>query len=272
MTAIDLLGEIIALRSKATAATYLHRPEFEALARRGLVREIGTVQSMVCLECDVTHDAEIIHDGGHYGYYCPDLGFTAVERDEIRGLLPDFPSIVSGLADAFNCRRRKSTPLQHQTWRIGTTACEAGDITLYFHPSLLDEQDATELSMALSRDIKSTFRVVLTGAGALPIPSVETVLLADVVEFDTTQAAFSVLVDPRVLVDAPRKNLGGAPNRFKDLLAPLILKRIENGAAVKGRNAEARALLETFCHEHPEIKPPSLSRVQDYVTEFRTGQ
>lgn len=272
MSAIDLLCEIIALKAKASAALYKHQPDFEALLREGFVQECGVGRSTVCFQCDDAHDAEIIHDGDKYGYYCPELGFVAVERDEITSLQPNMPRIVSGLADAFGCRRRKSTPLQGMTWRIGTVPSEGGDITLYFHPCLSDEQDALELSAALSREVKTAFRVILTAAGTLPLPYAKTALLTDVVELPADRSEFSVLADPHDIAGAPRRNPGGAPNRFQDLLVQILQSRVNDCIALKGRNAEAKAAREQFCHLYPNAKPPSLSSVQDYVTKFRSSQ
>jgi hypothetical protein len=272
LSAIDFLCEIIALKAKASAASYNQHPDFEALFREGFIQECGVAQSVTCLECDTTHDGEIIHVGGKYGYHCPDLGFVAVERSEIMSLQPNMPRVVLGLADAFGCRRRKSTTLQGTTWRIGTVPSEGGDITLYFHPCLSDEQDALELSTALSRDVRTAFRVILTAAGTLPLPYAKTALLTDVVEFPADRSEFSVLADPHDIAGAPRRNPGGAPNRFQDLLVQILQSRVNDCIALKGRNAEAKAAREQFCRLYPDAKPPSLSSVQDYVTKFRSSQ
>lgn len=272
MSAVGTLCDVIAQGEKATIATYREESDFEAILCSGFVREQGVVQSIACLECDTTHDAEIIHEAGQYGYFCPDLGFVSVERDAISGLQPNISGIVSSLADAFGCRRRKSTPLQARTWRIGTVMCEGGDITLYFHPCLSDEQDASDLSAALSRDVKSAFRVILTAAGTLPLPNAKTALLKDVVDLDSDLSEFFPLVDPRDIAGAPRRNPGGAPNRFQDLLAQILQSRVNDYIALEGRNAEAKAVREQFCRIYPDTKPPSLSSVQDYVTKFRSSQ
>ena len=272
MSAIDLLCEIITLKAKASAAFFNQQQDFQALFRKGLIRECGVAQSVNCLECDTTHDAEIVHEAGRYGYHCPDVGFVSVERDEIMSLQPNMPRIVSGLADAFGCRRRKPTPLQGSTWRIGTVPSEGGDITLYFHPCLSDEQDALELSAALSRDVRTAFRVILTAAGTLPLPYAKTALLIDVVEFPADRSEFSVLADPHDIAGAPRRNPGGAPNRFQDLLVQILQSRVNDCIALKGRNAEAKAVRDQFCRLYPDKAAPSLSSVQYYVTKFRSGQ
>lgn len=194
------------------------------------------------------HDAEIVHEAGRYGYFCPDLGFVSVERDAISGLRPNLSGIVSSLANAFGCRRRKSAPLQGTTWRIGTVPSEGGDITLYFHPCLSDEQDALEVSAALSRDVRTAFRVILTAEGTLPLPYAKTALLKDVVDLASDLSEFSPLVDPRDIAGAPRRSSGGAPNRFQDLLAQILQSRVNDCIALEGRNAEAKAVREQFCH------------------------
>jgi hypothetical protein len=98
---------------------FCEHPALNGLLRGGHVVESGVVQSIACTECDTLHDAEIIYEQDRYGYYCPELGFIPVTRDRIRGLKPDLAMVVSGLADAMECRRRKKTPLQGETWRLG---------------------------------------------------------------------------------------------------------------------------------------------------------
>lgn len=269
---MDLLCDLLAQRAKVSADHYQQYPECEPLERAGFVREQGIVRSLVCLECDTVHDAEIVHEGAQYGYFCPDLGFVQVERDKIRGLQTSLPEIIAGLAEAFDCNRRKTTPLQGATWRIGTVATEGGDITLYFHPCMIGAEDAADLTAALMRDIRTTYRVILTAAGTLQIPDAETALLSDAVEFDAKLLGFSASVDPRDIVQAPRKRQGGRPNRFKETLVPLIQSRIEDGSALSGRNEEAKAILAILQAQNSEADTPSLSSIKDYVTQYSTGQ
>ena len=111
MTAIELLCEIVAQGGKASAATFSKQPGHQTLLRYGYVRESGVVQAVACYECEEPHDAEIVFEAGRYGYFCPEIGFVPVEPAMIAGLQPDLPAIVSRLADAFECNRRKTTPL-----------------------------------------------------------------------------------------------------------------------------------------------------------------
>ena len=96
--------------------------------------------------------------------------------------------------------------------------------------------------------------------------------LSEVIELDTPGAGFRSISDLRDLVGAPRKNPGGAPNLYGDLLTVLIKDRIAEKIALYGRNAEARAVLADFKRANPDQKSPSLSSVQDYVTKVRAGQ
>jgi len=269
LSAVALLCEIIAQQGKAAVLTYGKHPYLEALLRGGFVRRAGVVQSVVCLDCDSPHDAEIVYEKGGYGYFCPDLGFVPLERALIEAVVPDFPSIVGALADGLDCKRRKSTPVQGATWRIGVVASEGGDVSLYLHASLRGEEDVAGLMAALSREVRTPYRLILTANGVLPIPDAKTALLVDVAELHPDQGRFAVLTDPRDIVDAPRKRLGGAPNRHKETLVPLIQARIQNGSALQGRNEEAIAILDILRHRTPDAKLPSLPTIRRYLTEAR---
>ena len=237
----------------------------------GLVRKSGVVQSVACLECDILHEAEIVHDDGSYGYFCPELGFVVLARALIEAVEPDFSTIVAGLADALDCKHRKSTSLQGVTWRIGTVGSEDGNVSLYFHPSLQGEKDVEDLVSALSREVRSPYRLIMTARGKLPLPDAKTALLADVVEFHLDQGAFSLLADPRDIVEAPRKKIGGAPNQYKETLVPLIQSRMQKGSALEGRNEEAKAIRDILRNRNIVGGLPSLPTIKRYVTDARGG-
>ena len=134
------------------------------------------------------------------------------------------------------------------------------------------EQDGREVSAILANEIGSTYRLILSGAGSLPVAGAKTVTLSEVVEFEASGPEFRCVADLRDVVGAQRKKLGGAPNRFGEALTALIERRISCGKALVGRNEEARAVLSEFIRENPTLTPPSFSSVQNYVTKVRTGQ
>ncbi|WP_108819912.1 hypothetical protein [Pseudovibrio sp. Alg231-02] len=272
MVAIELLSEVIALGAKASAFTFRERPGFPELLRHGYIREMGFVQSVVCEECDWPHDAELVFDTNRYGYFCPTLGFLEPERASLTGLYTDLQAVVSGLANAFGCKRCKSSPVHGETWRIGALPSEGGDISLYLHPTLLDEKDAMAVLSALAREVSTPYSLVLTAAGTLPLPNTKTVLLSDVIGLAPDQSGFSVLSDPREIVEVPRKNPGGAPNRYKGILEPLIQSRIEDGSALLGRNEEAQAIQSILNSRDTIDKMPSLPSIKSYVTKARAGE
>ncbi len=272
MTAIALLCEIIAQGGKVPASFYRNAPAFTALLRHGYLREAGVVMSLVCNECEAPHAAPVVFEDGRYGYYCPDLGYSPLERTDLQAVQPDLPRLVERLAQTLECKRRKASALHAQTWRIGAVETDAGEITLYFHPFLQGEEDVTNLMGALAREVRSPYRLILTAAGTLPIPDAKSALLADVVEIVTNPAGIAVLADPRDIVEAPRKNLGGAPSRYQDILAPLIQSRIVDGTALDGRNKEAKAIQAILMARKSVAKLPSMSSIKYYVTKLRAGQ
>ncbi|MEL6933839.1 MAG: hypothetical protein AAFO17_12235 [Pseudomonadota bacterium] len=272
MTAIDLLCEIIAQGTKVAAAHYAQRSGFALLLDQGLLKPAGTVQSITCLNCETMHDAEIVFNEGEEGFYCPALGFVPVTPEDIAAVQPDLQLIVCRIADAIESRARKSTPIAGETWRIGRVNTEAGDIAIYLHPSIRSGQDAKRLTAALINEAGARFRLVLSAQITLAVPGCQTVPLSEAMELNTSGPLFRSECDLCDLVGAPRKKTGGAPNLYGDLLTILIKDRTAKEIAMKGRNAEARAVLSDFKQKNPHLKPPSLSSVQDYVSKFRAGQ
>lgn len=272
MQPIELLCEIVAQKGKVAASGYAHASCFPALLAHGFLQQAGAVQSISCLHCDSPHDADVVYHDGRDGFFCPEAGFVALPEDETSAVRANIAKIIEALADAFYCRARKSTPVAGETWRIGKVSREAGDITIYFHPQLQTERDATDLAAALAREPGSTYRLILSAAGSLQAKGSVTVPLSDAVQLNWSGSEFQPVADLRDLVGAPRTNPGGAPNRYGETLSALIVKRISDGRALAGRNEEARAVLSDFKQSNPHMKPPSLSSVQDYVSKVRAGQ
>ena len=272
MQPIALLFEILAQGRKVAASAYTDEPSFAALLTDGFLEPAGVIQSIPCSYCDALHDAEIVHHDGRDGYFCAEAGFIPVETSEFSAVRASVPKIIAALADTFECRARKSSPIAGATWRVGRVASDTGDIAIYFHPTLQTENDAKDVSAALPYEPRLTYRLILSAAGNLQMQGMKTVPLSEVIELDTSGAGFRSVADLRDLVGAPRKNPGGAPNLYGDLLTVLIKERIAGKIALDGRNAEARAVLADFKRANPDLKSPSLSSVQDYVTKVRAGQ
>jgi hypothetical protein len=66
-----------------------------------LIEETGVVSSLICYECEQTHDARVVYEGSQYGYYCPDLGFILQPRAELITAQPDVGAFIARIADAF---------------------------------------------------------------------------------------------------------------------------------------------------------------------------
>ena len=272
MQPIKLLCEIAAQKGKVAAFQYSQEPYFSTLLAYGFLEKNGVIQSVTCLNCEATHEAEIVHHAGRDGYFCPEAGFVSVSENEISAVRANIPMMIAALANAFECRARKSSPIKGKTWRVGKVGSEAGVIAIYFNPTLKDVCDASDISAALAQESGATYRLILTAGGTLNVLGAKTVPLSDVTELGLSGAEFRVLADLHDLVDAPRKNPGGAPNRYGGKLSALIVQRIADGSALVGRNEEARAVLSEFRQSNPQLKPPSLSSVKDYVSKVRSGQ
>lgn len=271
MSAAARLCDVIAQGGKVSAEFHDKDDGFLALVRHGYLREAGVLASVVCDECDALHSAPVVYQAGGYGYYCPDLGFLALEPQRLGVFSPGIPKLIDGLADALGCRQRKSSSIFDETWRIGTTQTDVATVFLYFHPTLATEDDARSCQHALAREARSEWRLVVTAKGALPMAGLATVLLDDLAEIDITTGALRVIADPGVLAGLPRKNLGGRPPAHGDLLRPLIGGRIRDGAAVDGVNAEAREVHAVFKAKYPDHPTPSDSAIKRYIREVRGG-
>lgn len=272
MNAVALLSEIIARGGNTSAGFHRDNPAFAAFLRHGYLRHAGVVASVVCDDCEEPHAAPVLFDDGRYGYVCPDLGFVPQDREDLQAVQPDLSLLIDRLAQALDCKKTKASPLHGQTWRIGAVAQDAGEVMLYFQPRLQDEEDAGDLTRALSHEVRSQWRLVVTALGNLPVAGAQTVELGDLAEIDTETGALRILAEPADLVAMPRKNSGGRPSEYGASLSALITARKKSGTSLSGRNAEAHAVLADFQQEYPDRTPPSLSTVRDHVTKSRSGQ
>ncbi|MBD3625557.1 MAG: hypothetical protein HUJ24_09305 [Rhodobacteraceae bacterium] len=270
MSAVDLLGKVICHGGKVCVATLGHGRDVRALLSCGLIREAGVVSSVVCVDCENAHAAEVIFDEGAYGHFCPDLGFVTLERSDIAAVKPDLPALIDHLAEAFACTRRKASPIHGNIWRIGAVKTDHGDITLYFHPRLRDAEDARELTDALSREIATAWRIVVTACGQLPVSSAATLDLAELVTLSTSSKSLDPAVDLHAIVGVPASAKTGAPNRFREKCMTLIKSRLGTGQAMSGRNEEAKAV-HALLKADLGSDAPSLPTVKAYVTKARSG-
>lgn len=270
MSAVDLLANIICHGGKVCAATVGQDRDVSALLAIGLVHEAGVVSSVVCMDCENTHAAEVIFDAGAYGYFCHVLGLVKLERLDIAAIAPDLPALIENLAEAFGCARRRASPIHRKTWRIGAVKTDHGDITLYFQPRLRDAEDARELADALSHEIVSAWRIVVTACGQLPVPGAMTLPLAELVRLSTTGKSLDPAVDLRAITGVPTSAKTGAPNRFREKCMTLIKSRLRTGQAKGGRNEEAKAV-HALLKSDLGSDAPSLSTVKAYVTAARSG-
>lgn len=250
---------------------YRGRVGYADLIRAGLVREAGVVQSIVCHDCEDPHDAAVNFAGGRYGYYCPDLGFVALERDGIVGVEPDIGKLVDALANAFECKRRNSKPIHGATWRVGVVETDQGGVAIYLHPRIQDGSDLHHLEAALGREVGSAFSVVLTACGSLIAAESKTLKLADVVDLDPAASALVAITDVPAIAGVRRVLVGGAPNQFGADVKSIIAERSRNGRKLPGTNEEARAIIEVFSARHPAQEAPSLPTVKRYMNKAETG-
>lgn len=271
MNAVHLFATLLAQRGRFRSVEYSSFPAYDDLIKAGLVEEVGVVSSLICDECDQPHDARVVYEGSQYGYYCPDLGFISKPRSELIAAQPNLSAFVAQIADALACKRRKLSPIDKDTWRIGSVDSPAGDLVLYLHQTLQDAQDIRDIQAALAGEMKSPFGVVLTSKGTLNVPPYATAQLQDVLSLDPILGKLLVVGDLRTIAGVPMQRIGGRPNDYKTALNDLIALRASEGRAVQGRNEEAKALRAEFMAKFPNAKCPSLPTVKRYVTKTRSG-
>ena len=269
MNAVDLLATLLAQRGQVKASDYSAYPTYAQLLKGGLIEETGVIPSITCDECVQPHDAAVVYEASQYGYHCPDLGFVPKARTELVAAHPNLDAAVAQIAVHLNCKRRKSTPLKEDIWRIGAIDTPAGDVVLYLKPTMQDAQDVHDFEAALAGEIKSSFGIVLTAKGDLRLPHYPTVPLQDVLSIEVGK--LTVVADLAIIAGVPEVRTGGRTNEYKKPLNELMALRERDGLTLKGRNEEAKALQADFKANFPNFKCPSLSIVRKYVSVFRSG-
>lgn len=246
-------------------------PSFDVLIKAGLLRFDGISSSIGCDECSTAHDAEVVFEGERYGYYCSELGFVELDRENLVTVAPDIATFVTQLADNLNCGRRKTSPIQGDVWRIGAIETSSGQVTCYFQPTSQNMQDMNELESALSQEMTTRFGIVLTAAGGLSKPPLKTIPLQDCIVFDLKTRGFVVDADLCAAAGVPVLRKGGRPNEHKESVMALFERRIANGHTLGGLNEEASALMADFKIQFPDRNCPSLSTVKRYITAAKAG-
>ncbi|SEW32936.1 hypothetical protein SAMN04488515_2367 [Cognatiyoonia koreensis] len=272
MTTIATLARIIAQRGRTSKTFFEKQDGFYPLIDAGLVEVTGKVQSILCDACSDPHDAEVIFRDGTYGFYCGEVGFCSVDESDVIAIDPNIGGLVAHLASVFACKRRKSTPIHADTWRIGAIDTPGGDLALYFHPTLQSELDVRAVESALNEETRSAFRLIISAVGKLPIAGAKSAELVDVVELDSRTNELTALTDPRIIAGAPQAVINGRPNLYAEMLQPLILSRIEENLAHSGLNKEAKAIREVLFQSSRGGQVPSLSTIKSYLSKTRTGQ
>ena len=271
MSAIELLCEVIACGSKAPANALRSRALYGQLVEHGYLRETGVVASVVCADCEQPHDAEVVNVAEQYGHFCPELGFVNLPQENIRGVAVDLPKLVERLADLFGLKRRRSKPVHGPTWRIGSMATGQGDLTVYWHPRLRDEDDAHAIEDALLREVNSSWRLIVTAEGSLPIRKAKTVRLPDLVDLDSASGNLSTAADLFALADIPVRTAAGRPDQYGEKVLALAESRVARGCSLSGRNQEALAILEEYKLKWPNEPVPSIPTVKRHLSAFRVG-
>ena len=267
MNAASLLCEIIGQAGKVAAQAYRDDARYGVLLDAGLIQRDGVVHSVLCENCDVPHDAEIVFEGESNGHFCPELGFVPVERADLVAVRPNLGALVEHLHAAFECPQGGISQLGPKTWRVGLVDTPGGRAVIYFHTYLQNDDDLVSLGNALRAEIRRDYALVVTAAGHLPYRDSVTYTLDQMVKLDLGTPRLRKTVSVAEAVGAPRKNPGGRPRQQRDQLARIIETRRSNGTALDGLNEEARAIARVFQENGANGKPPSFSTIKRELSE-----
>lgn len=271
MNAVSLLSEIIRQAGKVAAQTYRDDARYGALLDADLLQRDGLVQSVLCENCDVPHDAEIVFEGGSYGHFCPELGLVPVEPADLVAVRPNLAALVEHLHAASECSQGGISQLGPQTWRVGLVDTPGGRAVIYFHTCLQNDDDLVSLENALRGQIRRDYALVVTAAGHLPYREAAIYTLAQMVQLDVGTARLRKIVSVAEAVGAPPRPTGGRPSIYRERFHTMLADRAAKGMAEKGRNEEAKAVLLDYHRRYPSEAAPKLSTVKAYVSEFRGG-
>jgi hypothetical protein len=266
-----MLCGIIGQAGKVAAQTHRDDVRYGALLDAGLLQRDGLVQSVLCENCDVPHDAEIVFEGGSYGHCCPEIGFVPVERADLIAIRPNLAALVDHLHAAFECPPGGISQLGPQTWRVGLVDTPGGRAVVYFHTCLQNDDDLVSLENALRGQIRRDYALVVTAAGHLPYRDAAIYTLSQMVQLDVGNARLRKTLSVAEAVGAPPRPTGGRPSVYRERLHALLADRAAQGLAVVGRNAEADAVLAAYVARFPNDPAPSRVTVRRSVSKFRTG-
>lgn len=271
MNAVSLLCDILGQAGKVATRVYHDDARYGVLLEAGFLQGDGLVQSVLCENCDVPHDAEVVFEGGSYGHFCPEIGFVPVERADLVAIRPNLASLVEHLHAAFECPSGGISKLGPQTWRVGLVDTPGGRAVVYFHTSLQNDDDLVNLENALRGQIRRDYALVVTAAGHLPYRDAAIYTLAQMVQLDFGTARLRKIVSVAEAVGAPPRPTGGRPSIYRERFQAILADRAAQGMAKKGRNDEAKAVLLDYHRRYPSESAPKLSTVKAYVSEFRGG-
>lgn len=271
MGAVSLLCEIVGQAGKVAAQTYRDDARYGVLLDAGLIQLDGLVQSVLCENCDMPHDSEIVFEGGSYGYFCPELGFVTVERGDLVAVRPDLAALTERLHEALECAAGRISQLGPQTWCVGLVDTPGGRAVVYFHTCLQNDDDLVSLESALRGQIRRDYALVVTAAGHLAYRDAATHTLNQMVQLDSGARHLRKIVSVAEAVGAPPRPSGGRPSAYRERFQAMLADRAAQGVAEKGRNEEARAALLDYRRQYPNEPAPQLSPVKAYVSIFRGG-
>ena len=116
-------------------------------------------------------------------------------RADLVEIRPNTAKLVVQIASELGCRRLKNKPISGNIWRVGAVETLAGELVIYFQPTLRSGQDLIDLENALAHEVRGRFGIVLTAERGLSHPPLKTIAIEDCLGFDPSACVFTFEAD-----------------------------------------------------------------------------
>ncbi|MFK7945448.1 MAG: hypothetical protein AB8B85_21420 [Paracoccaceae bacterium] len=250
MTTTELLNSLLERHGFSAPRKELPYPDQIILLRRlDLASVEPSTSSVLCDACDLDHTSRIISDSAtdRIGWHCPEAGFVPATNADLQAVRFNPGRLVTLIADALDCRRRRSQPLiDTSLWRVGSFEYANEVVSLYLALRLHDIEAVNATSEKLSSEPGLHRGLLLTpnisGAAGISIARCRIAALEELISFedgelvaDQDRAAGLAGVEVRLSGGRP-----GHPRRRE--AETLIRARIAKGELKSSKRAEARAI------------------------------
>jgi len=278
LSAISLLAKMMETGAdRLPLQEYSTCSGFDSLEEVAVVEEAEILRSVLCEECGRPHEAHIIYSDARnsYGWTCYDVGFVPINVDRLRSVRVSPRKLVSLLAQALNCKGRRSRPLAENTlWKVGFFNHGGETISVYLAARKASLEDARRWATVIASEPNRRYRVLITPEleelRDFRIGECRTVKIDDVVSMTSDKGLTVEAQRLAEIAGVPVRRRGGRPSPYQPKLGELVEKRVLTGQAEKGVKAEAREILSLWASPKTSLNAPSPRTVERAISAYRT--